>query len=245
MRKFGLIGKNISYSFSQNYFTTKFSSEGILDASYQNFDIPTIEAVSEILNNPEIIGLNVTIPYKESILPYLDGLDKNAKQIGAVNTIKRTKNGLLIGYNTDCYGFKKSLKPLLKPIHKKALILGTGGASKAIAFTFNSLGMPYLFVSREALPNKSISYKAITAACIQNHLIIVNCTPLGTFPNITEKPDIPYQFITDSHILYDLIYNPEETLFLNYGRSKNATTVNGLRMLKLQAEEAWRIWNTD
>ncbi len=245
MRKFGLIGKDISYSFSQNYFKTKFSSENITDASYENFDIPNIESVKTILENSQIAGLNVTIPYKESIIPYLDKLHKKAKKIGAVNTIKLNKKQQLVGYNTDCYGFKKSLKPWLQSVHKQALILGTGGASKAIAFTLNELGISYQFVSRSSENESHLTYKYLTESIISEHLIIINCTPLGTFPNILNAPKIPYEFLTKNHILYDLIYNPEETQFLKQGRLKNATTINGLQMLKFQAEKAWQIWNKD
>jgi len=244
MRKFGLIGKNISYSFSQNYFTNKFSSEAITDASYENFDIPNIEDVPTVFGNTEIVGLNVTIPYKETIIPYLDKLHKKAHKIGAVNTIKRNKKGELVGYNTDCYGFKKSLKPHLKPIHKHALILGTGGASKAIAFTLDELGISYKFVSRVPENSEYLTYNDLKESTISEHLIIINCTPLGTFPNITDAPNLPYEFLTKDHILYDLIYNPEETQFLKHGTLKNTTTINGLQMLKFQAEKAWRIWNT-
>lgn len=245
MRKFGLIGKDISYSFSQNYFKTKFSSENITDASYENFDIPNIESVKTILENSQIAGLNVTIPYKESIIPYLDKLHKKAKKIGAVNTIKLNKKQQLVGYNTDCYGFKKTLKPWLQSVHKQALILGTGGASKAIAFTLNELGISYQFVSRSSENESHLTYKYLTESIISEHLIIINCTPLGTFPNILNAPKIPYEFLTKNHILYDLIYNPEETQFLKQGRLKNATTINGLQMLKFQAEKAWQIWNKD
>ncbi|SFN85817.1 shikimate dehydrogenase [Bizionia echini] len=245
MRKFGLIGKNISYSFSQNYFTDKFSSENILDATYENFDIDNIDTILNIFENPEIVGCNVTIPYKETIIPYLDKLDKKAKNIGAVNTIKRHKNGKLIGYNTDCYGFKKTLKPHLKPFHKQALILGTGGASKAIAFTLKELGITYKFVSRTSKNPTQLTYNNLGESTISEHLIIINCTPLGTFPNVADAPNIPYQFLTKDHILYDLIYNPEETRFLKQGQLKNAVTINGLQMLKFQAEKAWRIWNAN
>tara|TARA_R110002012_G_scaffold64308_4_gene169081 strand:- start:8103 stop:8840 length:738 start_codon:yes stop_codon:yes gene_type:complete len=243
MRKFGLIGRNISYSFSQNYFSQKFASEGITDAFYENFDIPNIEAVTTIFKNKEILGLNVTIPYKETIIPYLDKVHKKALKIGAINTIKRNKKGKLIGYNTDYYGFKKSIKPALKPIHKHALILGTGGASKAIAFTLKELGISYKFVSRTPENSTYLTYNELTPSIISEFLIIINCTPLGTFPNITDAPKIPYGFLTKDHILFDLIYNPEETQFLKEGRLKNAATINGLEMLKWQAEKAWRIWN--
>ena len=245
MRKFGLIGKNISYSFSKDYFTKKFELEGIDNAQYINFDIQDIKEIQSILDSQSNLrGLNVTIPYKESILPYLDKLNKKAEKIGAVNTIRITKKGRLIGYNTDCYGFKKSLKPHLKPMHKRALILGTGGASKAIAFTLKQLKIDYQFVSRNPSKDGFLTYKSLTEGIIDTHLIIINCTPLGTFPNIEISPEIPYEAITKNHILYDLIYNPQETLFLKKGKEKNATTINGSAMLKYQADKAWKIWNS-
>lgn len=245
MRKFGLIGKNISYSFSKNYFTTKFQDENILHASYENFDIQHIGEFQNILeSNPNLKGLNVTIPYKESVMPYLDKLNKKAKKIGAINTIKITKKGKLKGYNTDFYGFKKSIKPHLKLKHKHALILGTGGASKAIAFALKQLKIDYQFVSRNTTKKGYITYKSLTPSIINKHLIIINCTPLGTFPNVNEAPNIPYQAITENHILFDLIYNPEETLFLKNGVTKNATTINGYQMLAFQADKAWEIWNS-
>lgn len=245
MLKFGLIGKNISYSFSKDYFSKKFKLEGINNASYVNFDIQQIEELQSILESEKNLkGLNVTIPYKEAIIPYLDKLNKKAKKIGAVNTIKITKKGKLIGYNTDCYGFKKSLKPFLKPIHKRALILGTGGASKAIAFTLKQLNIDYQFVSRNPSKKGFLTYKSLTEGIIDTHLIIINCTPLGTFPNINDFPSIPYNTISKNHILYDLIYNPEETLFLKKGKTKNAITINGRAMLKFQANKAWGIWNS-
>ncbi|HLV69882.1 MAG TPA: shikimate dehydrogenase [Xanthomarina sp.] len=244
MDRFGLIGKNISYSFSKVYFNNKFQNETILNASYENFDIQNIQEFPKIIKkNPELRGLNVTIPYKEAIIPFLNSLNKEAQEIGAVNTIKISKNGKLKGYNTDWYGFKKSLKPALEPHHKKALILGTGGASKAIAFALKKLDINYTFASRNPKNNHSITYSSITESDIQNHLIIINCTPLGTHPNIDDCPKIPYQALTNKHILYDLIYNPEETKFLQLGKAKNATTINGLQMLIFQANKAWEIWN--
>jgi len=243
MSKFGLIGKNIDYSFSKLYFTNKFKSEG-LQHSYQNFDIETIEAFPEIIqSNKNLIGLNVTIPYKEAVIPYLDKLDEKAEKIGAVNTIKITKEGLLIGYNTDCYGFQKSIKPFLKPNHKKALILGTGGASKAIAFVLKSLGIEYSYVSRTASNNVTFTYQMLSEEVIKTHHIIINCTPLGTHPNTNVCPPIPYNAISESHLLYDLIYNPEETKFLTIGKIKNAKICNGLEMLEFQANKAWEVWN--
>jgi shikimate dehydrogenase len=245
MLKFGLIGKNISYSFSKDYFSKKFKLEGIDNASYVNFDIQKIEQIKSILESEKNLkGLNVTIPYKETIIPYLDMLNKKAKKIGAVNTIKITKKGRLIGYNTDSYGFKKSLKPHLKPIHKRALILGTGGASKAIAFTLKQLNIDYQIVTRNPSKKGFITYKSLTEDIIDTHLIIINCTPLGTFPNINDFPSIPYKAISKNHILYDLIYNPKETLFLKKGKTKNAITINGSAMLKFQANKAWEIWNS-
>ena len=244
MRKFGLIGKNISYSFSANYFKAKFESEGITDATYENFDIETVEGFEKnIKETAKLKGLNVTIPYKESIIPFLDKLNKKAQKIGAVNTIKITKKGKYIGYNTDCYGFKKSLQPYLKKHHKKALILGTGGASKAIAYTLKELNIEYSFVSRKQSDASYLRYISLTKEIINSHQVIVNCTPLGTHPNIDDCPNIPYEGVSEKHILFDLIYNPEETKFLSLGKAYNATTLNGLKMLKLQAEKAWRIWN--
>lgn len=245
MLKFGLIGKNISYSFSKNFFSNKFKDEGILDCSYENFDIQHIGEFQNIVeSNPTLKGLNVTIPYKESVIAYLDKLNKTAKKIGAVNTIKITKKGKLIGYNTDCYGFKKSIKPVLKPQHKRALILGTGGASKAIAYSLKKLNIDYQFVSRHASKKGYLTYKALTENIISTHLIIINCTPLGTFPEVNQAPDIPYKAITKNHILFDLIYNPEQTLFLKKGSDKKATIINGHKMLTYQALKAWGIWNS-
>lgn len=245
MRKFGLIGKDISYSFSRNYFKNKFEVENVIDASYENFDIETIDVFnSKLKQQPDIKGFNVTIPYKESIIPYLDKLNKKAKAIGAVNTIKISKKGKYVGYNTDFYGFKKSLKPHLKPHHKKALILGTGGASKAIAYVLKNLDIKFVFVSRNPSNKNEIAYSELTDKIIKKHTIIINCTPVGTHPNINACPEIPYSSIKQKHILYDLIYNPEETKFLSTGKLQGATVINGYRMLELQAEKSWKIWNS-
>ncbi len=245
MRKFGLLGKQIAYSFSRAYFKQKFEDESILDASYENFDIDDISLFPDIVKNtPQLKGLNVTIPYKEAVIPYLDKLNKKAKKIGAVNTIKITKRNKLVGYNTDCYGFKKSIQPYLKTHHKTALILGTGGASKAIADALKELTITYTYVSRKPTTPESITYESLTEKLIKNNLIIINCTPLGTYPDIDNCPNIPYNAITNNHILFDLIYNPEQSKFLTFGVKKNATIINGLNMLKLQAEKAWRIWNS-
>ncbi|MCC9074235.1 shikimate dehydrogenase [Flavobacterium sp. F-65] len=242
-RRFGLLGKNISYSFSKGYFTEKFSDEHFKGCSYENFDIPEINHFTTLTkNNPDLKGLNVTIPYKQQVLPFLDKLSKKATLIGAVNTIRFTKKGKLKGYNTDYYGFKKSLKPLLKPHHKKALILGTGGASKAVAYALDELGILYTFVSREAKED-CIDYNLINATTFDNYQIIINSTPVGTSPNIEACPAIPYEFFTKRHIAYDLIYNPEETTFLKKAKENGATIKNGYDMLIFQAEKAWKIWN--
>jgi len=244
---FGLLGKNISYSFSRGYFAKKFKEEAIRNCEYVNFDIASIDDFSVLIkkNSPQLKGLNVTIPYKEEIIPFLDKIDKKVKKIGAVNTIKITKRGELKGFNTDVYGFEKSLEPLLKQHHKKALILGTGGASKAVTFALKKLGIKYKLVSRNPQKKREISYQELSKKIIQKNLLIINCTPLGTHPNIDLFPNIPYQFITKNHLLYDLIYNPNETIFLSKGKEKEATIKNGLEMLELQAEKSWKIWNSN
>ncbi|SHI62828.1 shikimate dehydrogenase family protein [Flavobacterium terrae] len=245
MKKLGLLGKNISYSFSRSYFAEKFKNDGILNNfSYENFDIQSINEFSGILkNNPDLIGLNVTIPYKQDVIPLLNSLSDNAKEIGAVNTIKISPDGKLIGHNTDYFGFTESLKPLLKSYHKKALILGTGGAAKAIAYGLGQLEIEFVYVSRNRT-STTISYNDLSKEIFQEHQIIINCTPLGTFPNIENCPDIPYQYFTSNHIAYDLIYNPERTNFLTKAQTKGATIKNGYEMLVLQAEKAWQIWNS-
>lgn len=243
IKRFGLLGRNISYSFSKGYFTDKFNNENFAGCTYENFDIPEITAFPEVIKNTsDLKGLNVTIPYKETVIPFLDKLSKKALLIGAVNTIKITKKGKLKGYNTDYYGFKKSLQPLLQPHHKKALILGTGGASKGVAFALDELDIPYTFVSREAKEN-GIDYDRINATTFDNYQIIINATPVGTSPNVEAFPLIPYEFFTDKHIAYDLIYNPAETQFLKKAKLQGAQIKNGLDMLIFQAEKAWKIWN--
>ena len=241
MKNFGLLGKNIDYSFSRGYFKNKFETNK-LECSYNNFDLETIEDFEELKNTTQLSGLNVTIPYKQEVIPYLDAIDSEAQEIGAVNTIK-IKNGKLTGYNTDHFGFENSLKPHLKPHHKNALILGTGGASKAVAFALKKLGIPFEYVSRSQSPAVKYTYELLSKKGIGEYQIIINCTPLGTFPDVTKCPQIPYDQITSNHLLFDLIYNPEETLFLEQGNKKNATTLNGLEMLSLQAEKSWEIWN--
>lgn len=241
--RFGLIGKNIDYSFSRGYFTQKFKDLKLDNFSYENFDFQHIDELHSVLKNEKNIkGLNVTIPYKEAIIPFLSELDTIAKEIGAVNTIKFTANGLK-GFNTDYFGFQKSIEPCIKKHHKSALILGTGGASKAVAFVLKELGIPFSFVSRN--PKKgAFSYADLNQELIEKHTVIVNCTPLGTYPEIARKPNIPYEFISTHHLLFDLIYNPDKTAFLKAGEVKGAQIKNGDKMLALQAEKAWEIWNS-
>lgn len=242
---FGLLGKDIEYSFSRGYFTKKFEKLGLKKHKYVNFDLQKIEEFPSIIKEGKgnLGGINVTIPYKEEVMKYLDKLDKTAKQIGAVNTIKLTKRGNLKGYNSDVVGFEKSIFPLLKEHHKRALILGTGGASKAIAYALKKNGIKFKFVSRKPNGKKEISYQDLTEKLMNKHQIIINSTPVGTSPNTDKCPDIPYQFLSENHLLYDLIYNPEVTTFLAKGRENGATIKNGYQMLELQAEESWRIWN--
>lgn len=241
-KQYGLVGKNISYSFSKAYFAEKFERENNKSHTYENFDIREIFEFPGILkNNPDLKGLNVTIPYKEVVIPFLDKMSKNALKIGAVNTIKITADGKTKGYNTDFYGFKKSLKPLLKPYHKKALILGTGGASKAVAYALRLLEIDYILVSREPSEH-TLAYDEIDASTFEEYQIIINCTPLGTSPDVEACPEIPYGYFTEKHIAYDLIYNPEETLFLKNAKEKGAVIKNGYEMLVFQAEKAWKIW---
>ena len=243
MNTLGLIGKDISYSFSKAYFSKKFEIEN-LPFIYKNFDLQHISEFNQLLTKDHsVIGFNVTIPYKEEIIPLLDTLDEQAQQIGAVNTITITKEGFLKGYNTDCYGFERSLTPLLQPHHKTALILGTGGASKAIAYTLRRLGITFDYVSRTQKPGVKFTYNVLTPEILNTHTIIINCTPLGTHPNIDNCPEIPYNSITKRHLLYDLVYNPSETKFLKLGKCNGAQISNGYNMLKYQAEKAWEIWN--
>lgn len=240
--KFGLLGKDIDYSFSRAYFSKKFSSEAI-DATYDNFDIESISHFPSILkDHPNIAGMNVTIPYKESVMPFLTTIDAEAKAIGAVNTIKFDQ-GKLIGFNTDHYGFKKSLQPQLEKRHKRALILGTGGASKAVAYTLRQLDIKFHYVSRN--PDfEELNYSDIDEDIIHSYKLIINCTPLGTYPDISRAPNIPYEAISEKHLLFDLIYNPTETIFLKQGKARGANICNGLKMLEYQAEKSWSIWNS-
>ena len=243
MRRFGLIGRNISYSFSPGYFGNKFRELGLEDCIYEIYDLPQISGFPGLLDRyPDLEGLNVTIPYKEAVVPYLDHLEEQAAEIGAVNTLRFSRNGLE-GYNTDVIGFRESLRPLLKPTDRSALILGTGGASKAVAYGLRQLDIPFRFVSRN--PEKGqLSYGEVNAGLLKQCQILVNCTPLGTHPEVDKAPPLPYTALDTSHLLYDLIYNPSETTFLKEGRQRGARTKNGLQMLRLQAEASWEIWNS-
>lgn len=242
MKTYGLLGRNISYSFSRKYFSEKFSAEDI-PAVYQNFDLQDISEFREVVRKYETLsGLNVTIPYKEKIIEFLDEMDPVAREIGAVNTIKFLKGGKLRGYNTDYYGFMESIKPYLQPQHRAALILGTGGASKAVAYALTRLGISYRFVSRSPKPGE-FSYTGLSREHLEEFRIIINCTPLGTYPKTEEAPVLPVQFLGKDHLVYDLIYNPEITRLMQLAAERDATVLNGRSMLELQAEKAWEIWN--
>ena len=246
MDKYGLIGYPLGHSFSISYFNQKFADEG-LDAVYENFEIPTIDALTEVVeSNPNLRGLNVTIPYKEKVMPFLDMVSPEARAIGAVNVIKvehEGNNTILKGYNSDVIGFTRSIEPMIEKYHKKALILGTGGASKAIQYGLKSLGLETVFVSRYDRPN-TIQYKEITPEIVEEYNVIVNCTPCGMYPHTEECPELPYEAMNNRTILYDLIYNPNETLFMKNGEKYGATTKNGLEMLLLQAFASWDFWHS-
>ncbi|MBW4758170.1 shikimate dehydrogenase family protein [Prevotella histicola] len=245
MDKYGLIGYPLGHSFSVGYFNEKFSNEHI-NAKYINFEIPSIEDFAEVIeSNPELRGLNVTIPYKEQVIPYLDSLSPEANAIGAVNVIRITRKGdksHLKGFNSDVIGFTRSIEPLLERHHKKALILGTGGASKAVDYGLRSLGIETKFVSRTKRPG-FFTYEEITPEIIKDYNIIVNCTPLGMYPNTDVCPTLPYEAMDSHNLLYDLLYNPDETLFMQKGKEHGAITKNGLEMLLLQAFASWEFWN--
>lgn len=241
MNTYGLIGYPLGHSFSRKFFTEKFEKEGI-DAQYLNFEIPSIEEFPEIIkNNPELRGLNVTIPYKQQVMQYLHNISEEASAIGAVNVV-RVRDGHLTGFNSDVIGFVNSIRPLLKPHHKKALILGTGGASKAIHYGLEKkLGMETLFVSRTAREGM-ITYDDITPETLQAYHVIVNCSPVGMYPHVDECPALPYEAMNENNLLYDLVYNPLKTLFMKKGAEQGATVKNGLEMLHLQAIASWNFW---
>jgi shikimate dehydrogenase len=248
MDTYGLIGKKLGHSFSKAYFEKKFKSQQI-NAQYLNFELDEIGQLKNIIKNyPELVGLNVTIPFKKSVMDFIDQMDEVAEKVGSVNTLKIDRSGneiFVSGYNTDVIGFEETLKPLLADRKSvAALILGTGGASNAVAFVLAKLGIPHVFVSRAPENSSHISYKGLTPEMVKSHKLIINTSPVGMYPSMDEAPDIPYTYLGEDHILYDLIYNPEETLFLNNGREKGATTMNGLKMLELQAEASWNIWHS-
>lgn len=246
MDKYGLIGYPLGHSFSISYFNQKFQDENI-DAVYENYEIPSIDELPEVLSsNPELKGINVTIPYKEKVLPFLDSISPEARAIGAVNVIRVSHKGnktLLKGYNSDVIGFTKSIEPMLdKKLHQKALILGTGGASKAIDYGLRNLGLETVFVSRYERPG-TIQYQNITPEVVKEYNVIINCTPLGMYPKTEVCPELPYEAMDNHTILYDLIYNPDETLFMKRGAEYGANVKNGLEMLLLQAFSSWEFWH--
>ena len=261
MKQYGLIGFPLSHSFSKKYFTEKFTAEGIEDAVYDLYPLEHIKDLQDLLDeNPNLVGLNITIPHKVSIIPYLDWIEHDARTAGAVNCICISAESplqaaftgevgiqghdfRLEGYNTDLYGFEMSIKPLINDTNDEALVLGDGGAAKAVKCVLENMGITYKTVTRKPHPDHLL-FSDLKPHHIKQHKIIINTTPLGTAPNIDECPPIPYEAITDEHLLYDLIYNPEETLFLKRGREQGATTKNGYEMLVLQAEKSWEIWNT-
>lgn len=249
MKTYGLIGHRLGYSFSRNFFSEKFAKENRPDCEYVNFELDSIDEFPGVFEQgKDICGLNCTIPYKQQIMQFLDEIDSEAEQIGAVNTVKITwQNGKrhLKGFNSDIYGFEHSLQSMLEPKHKKALILGTGGASKAIKYILEKLQIEFLSASiEEQLFENEIRYSQINDELMKEHLIIIHATPIGTFPNVDNCPDIPYQLITSDHVLFDLVYNPQETLFLKKGKAQGAKIKNGMEMLHLQAIRSWEIWNS-
>lgn len=259
MKKYGLIGYPLTHSFSKKYFSEKFSKEGFEEREYELYPLQNLSDLPELINDtPDLCGLNVTVPHKIGVMFYLDKIDPAAREIDAVNCIKIVNHQpveaffsgelssmkvRLEGYNTDAFAFEESLKPLLKKHHQKALVLGNGGAARAVSYVLNKLDISYRLVSRRAI-KKQLSYKALTADVMKERLLIINTTPLGTAPNIEECPEIPYEFLTPKHLLYDLVYNPPETEFLKRGKEKGASIKNGLEMLHLQAEKSWEIWNS-
>tara|TARA_A200000113_G_scaffold223659_1_gene239776 strand:+ start:623 stop:1369 length:747 start_codon:yes stop_codon:yes gene_type:complete len=240
--RFGLLGKDIDYSFSRAYFAEKFQKERLHNCSYENFDLADLTHFKSVLLTPQLKGVNVTIPYKQEVMPFLDNLDEVSKAIGAVNTIVFNEDGTTTGYNTDYIGFQKSIDPMVTAEIEAALVLGTGGASKAVVYALHKMGIETQYVSRKKGPN-NLTYDDITDLILKDHKLIVNCTPLGTHPNILEKPNLNYDQLTSKHILFDLIYNPTETAFMKAGKKAGALVANGENMLVEQAETSWRLWN--
>lgn len=243
MNRFGLIGYPLGHSFSKKYFTEKFEKEGIKDCVFELFPIESIDRLPELINTyPDLKGLSVTIPYKQSVYKYLDAVNI-PEGINACNSIK-INNGKLTGYNTDYIGFERSFSELLRPHHRKALVLGNGGATEAVVYVLNKLNIEYRIVSRKIHGASSLTYSDINESVIKDCTVIINSTPLGTYPDINTCADIPYQYLTSSHYLFDLVYNPSKTLFLQKGEEKGAAIKNGYDMLAIQAEASWTIWNS-
>jgi len=246
MRKFGLIGYPLSHSFSKKFFTEKFRAEQISNCEYELYPIADIDLFSKLISEePDLRGINVTIPYKLQVMSFLDEMDEASTEIGAVNCIaveRKNEGQWLKGYNTDAYGFEESLKPLLKSHHHKALVFGDGGAAKAVKYVLKKLGIPFLVVSRKH-GQDGIGYEQVTPELLQEYTILINTTPLGMSPDTTSCPDIPYSALTDKHLAYDLVYNPAETTFLQKAQARGASVKNGMEMLYLQAERSWFIWN--
>lgn len=241
-KKYGLIGQKLGHSFSKKFFEKKFS-ELQVDAVYNNYELADISEVEAVFKQPGLVGLNVTIPYKQAVIPYLHELDDVAKAVGAVNCIY-LKNGKTTGYNTDVFGFQQMIKPFLESHHERALILGKGGASRAVEYVLKELGLSVFFVSRNPQNENDFSYNEVNETMIRSCGIIVNTTPVGMFPNIDSAPEIPYEFMTDRNLAVDLIYNPAETLFMKKAKSFGANVINGQTMLHQQAEKSWQIWNS-
>jgi len=249
MRQFGLLGKGLTHSYSESYFNNKFSTLGLTDVCYNLFSVSDLTGMRDIISaNPFLTGLNVTIPFKIDVINFVDELDESAKAIGAVNTLKILRQGKktrIKGYNTDYLGFIESIKSMNYKIYKKALILGTGGASRAIAYALNLLSIDFLFVSRQQKNEATINYNDLTKDLLSRYSLIINTTPLGMYPDIKSCPDIPFQYLGRKHLLFDLVYNPDKTVFLQKGQQQNTYICNGLNMLYAQAEYSWKIWNDE
>ena len=242
IKRYGLIGRNIAYSFSRGYFNRKFETENLENCTYENFDLNEIQELNKILTKKNICGLNVTTPFKREVVPFLDRLSPTAEKMNAVNTIKFHEDGTISGHNTDVYGFEKSLLETVSIPPKKALILGTGGASSAVAFVMKKLNIEFSYISRSAGAN-AIEYNKVDEKVMNEHHLIINASPVGTFPDTQLVPQLPYSFLNNDHVLFDLIYNPPETRFLQEGKKRGCRTLNGQKMLEYQAEKSWQIWN--
>lgn len=243
MRQFGLIGYPLTHSFSPAYFAKKFEKENIADARYDAFELAEVSDFPKLLHNyPSLAGLNVTIPYKESIIPYLDEIEPVAAEIGSVNTIL-FQNGRTVGHNTDLLGISESLKPHLEWYMMNALILGAGGSAKTLAYFLKKIGIQPIHVTRHPQHEDHLAYARLTPEIVLKHKLIINCSPVGMYPHVDEKPDIPYEGLTDMHVLFDLVYNPPMTQFLTEGQDRDATVLNGEKMLRVQAEASWKLWN--